>query len=390
VESEDVWKMKVYFDHSATTPVDPAVLEEMLPYFEVRFGNASSIHSFGREAKVALEEARERVAKVIGAEPSEIVFTSGGTEADNWAIKHLAFLPGQEKRHVVTSRVEHHAVLHACQFLEKLGFEVTYLKPDRYGRIEPAQVAEAIREDTALVSIMHANNEIGTINPVAEIGRIARERGVLFHTDAVQSYGKLPLDVRRDAIDLLSASSHKIYGPKGAGFLYIRKGVQLTPLLHGGGHERKRRAGTENVPAIVGFGKAAELCAKSMDSEAPRLRKLTERLVERVLETIPGVSLNGHPSERLPGLVNFAIEGVENESLLMSLDLKGIAASNGAACTSGSLEPSHVMQALGQRHAAVRFSLGRSNTEEEVDYVAESLAEIVFRLRGVKRRRVVV
>ncbi len=382
--------MRVYFDHSATTPVAPEVLEEMLPFFSRRFGNASSIHAFGREAKVALEEARERVAGLIGADPSEIVFTSGGTEADNWAIKHIAFVAEPEKRHVVTSQVEHHAVLHSCQFLEKVGFEVTYLKPDRYGRIAPAQVAEAIRDDTALVSIMHANNEIGTINPIAEIGRVARERGVLFHTDAVQSYGKLPVDVRTMPIDLLSASSHKIYGPKGIGFLFVRKGVRLAPLLHGGGHERRRRAGTENVPAIVGFGKAAEVCAASMESEAARLRQLTGRLVEGVLGGIPGVSLNGHPSDRLPGLVNFAIEGVENESLLMSLDLKGIAASNGAACTSGSLEPSHVMRVLGQRHAAVRFSLGRSNTEDEVDYVVESLVEIVGRLRGVKRGRVAV
>jgi len=382
--------MRVYFDHSATTPVAPEVLEEMLPFFSRRFGNASSIHAFGREAKVALEEARERVAGLIGADPSEIVFTSGGTEADNWAIKHIAFVAEPKKRHVVTSQVEHHAVLHSCQFLEKVGFEVTYLKPDRYGRIAPAQVAEAIRDDTALVSIMHANNEIGTINPIAEIGRVARERGVLFHTDAVQSYGKLPVDVRTMPIDLLSASSHKIYGPKGIGFLFVRKGVRLAPLLHGGGHERRRRAGTENVPAIVGFGKAAEVCAASMESEAARLRQLTGRLVEGVLGGIPGVSLNGHPSDRLPGLVNFAIEGVENESLLMSLDLKGIAASNGAACTSGSLEPSHVMRVLGQRHAAVRFSLGRSNTEDEVDYVVESLVEIVGRLRGVNRGRVAV
>lgn len=382
--------MRVYFDHSATTPVDPEVLESMLPFFDRQFGNASSVHSFGREAKVALEEARERLASLISADLSEIVFTSGGTEADNWAILHLALQGEPGKKHVITSRIEHHAVVHSCQFLEKQGFEVSYLKPDRFGCIEPNQVAEAIRDDTALISIMHANNEIGTVNPIGEIGAVARERGVMYHTDAVQSYGKLPLDMRSQAVDLLSASSHKLYGPKGVGFLYIRKDRRLPPYILGGGHERKRRAGTENVAGVVGFGKAAELCARTMEPEANRLLELTQSLVDRCMSAIAGTSRNGHPDLRLPGVVNLSFDGVESESLLMSLDLKGIAASSGAACTSGSVEPSHVMQALGQRKAAVRFSLGRSSTEEEVNYVVESLAEIIPRLRGTKKPRMAV
>ncbi|MDZ7260866.1 MAG: cysteine desulfurase NifS [candidate division KSB1 bacterium] len=377
---------RIYFDHSATTPVDPRVLEEMLPYFCEKFGNASSIHAFGREGKVALEEARERVARLINASASEIYFTSGGTESDNLALKGLAFAE-ENRKHLITSKVEHHAVLNTCHYLEKQGFKVTYLPVDQYGMVDPEEVQKAITDQTFLISIMHVNNEVGTINPIRQIGEIARERGVYFHTDAVQSYGKLPIDVKKMNIDLLSLSGHKIYGPKGVGALFIRKGIRIEKLNHGGHHERNKRAGTENIPGIVGLGKAAEICQQEMEREAEHLTHLRNAFYQKVSQAVPRVYLNGHPVNRLPGNLNLSFEGVEGESLLLSLDLKGIAASSGSACTSGSLEPSHVLSAMGIKpelaQASVRFTLGRSNTMEDVDYTVKVLPEIVERLRNI-------
>ena len=376
---------RIYFDHNATTPVRPEVLEAMLPYFGERFGNASSVHTFGREARCALEDAREKVAKAINAQPSEIVFTSGGTEADNTAIKGIAHLLRDKGRHIVTSRVEHKAVLETCKYLEKEGFEVTYVSVDSTGMVHPQAVEEALREDTVLVSVMHANNEVGTINPIAKIGEICHSRGILFHTDAVQSFCKVRIDVQAMHIDLASFSAHKIYGPKGVGALYVRRGVRFTQLLHGGEHERKRRAGTENVAGIVGFGRAVELAMAERDEENRRLISLRDRLWRGIQEKVERVRLNGHPTERLPGTLNVSFEGVEGESVLLSLDMKGVAASSGSACTSGSLSPSHVLEAMGVppelAQSAVRFSLGRSNTEEDVDYTVEILPGIVQRLR---------
>lgn len=387
--SENFQNKRIYLDHSATTPVDPRVLEAMIPYFSQVFGNASSVHMFGQDAKVALEEARRQVAAVLGAEPAEIVFTSGGTESDNWAIKGAAYFFAGQKKHIVTSTVEHHAVLYTCKYLEKQGFEVTYVSVDKTGMVNPEKVAEAIRGDTFLVSIMHANNELGTINPIREIGQIAHERGILFHTDAVQSFGKIPINVREMNIDLLSLSGHKIYGPKGIGALYIRRGVQIEKFMHGGKHERDRRAGTENVPGAVGLGKAAELCQQRMEEDMSHLRTLSQRLYDLVMAEIPEVCLNGHPNKRMPGIINLSFRGVDSESMLMSLDLKGIAVSNGSACTSGSVEPSHVLKALGLpkdlANSAIRFSLGRDNTEEDIDRTVEALKEIVNRLRVLKR-----
>lgn len=380
----------IYLDHSATTPVDAAVIEAMLPYFGQTFGNASSIHTFGQEAKVALEDARRQVAKLIAAEPGEIVFTAGGTEADNWAIKGAAYFGAENKKHIVTSGVEHHAVLYSCKYLEKLGYEVTYVGVDEYGTVRPESVLAAIREDTRLISVMHANNELGTINPIGEIGATARERGILFHTDAVQSFGKIPINVKEMNVDLLSVSGHKIYGPKGIGALYIRKGLQIEKFLHGGRHERDRRAGTENVPAAVGFGKAAGLCEKRMEKDQAHLRRLGEKLYSAVSENIADVHLNGHPERRVPGIVNLSFRGVPSEAMLMGLDLKGIAVSNGSACTSGSVEPSHVLQALrlpkNLADSAIRFSLGRENSEAEVEYTVTALQEIVERLRALNKK----
>ncbi|MDZ7372639.1 MAG: cysteine desulfurase NifS [candidate division KSB1 bacterium] len=376
---------RVYLDHNATTPVRQEVLEAMLPYFAERFGNASSVHGFGREARRALEDSREIVAKAINAEPSEVIFTGSGTEADNTAIKGIALALADKGRHIVTSRVEHKAVLETCKFLEKQGFRVTYVPVDRTGMVLPERVAEAIQDDTILVSVMHANNEVGTINPIARIGAICRERGVLFHTDAVQSFCKIPFDVREMNVDLASFSAHKIYGPKGVGALFVRRGIRFTPLLHGGEHERKRRAGTENVAGIVGFARAVQLALAEREAEADRLTRLRDRLWEGIRRRIERVHLNGHPTERLPGTLNVSFEGAEGESILLSLDLKGVAASSGSACTSGSLLPSHVLEAMGVppelAQSAVRFSLGRSNTEEDVDYTVEVLPEIVARLR---------
>lgn len=377
---------KVYLDHSATTPVDPEVASLMMTYYTEKYGNPSSIHSFGQEAKQALEEARRQVADFIGAKPEEIIFTSGGTEADNLAIIGATKAYQKKGKHLITSAVEHHAVLETLEYLAKNGFELTILPVDENGRVSVEDVKKAIRPDTIFMSIMHANNEVGTIQPIAEIGRIARERGVIFHVDAVQSLGKIPVNVDAMNVDMLTISSHKIYGPKGVGALYVRKGIRLTPRAHGGGQEKKRRSGTENTPGIIGFGKACELSQERMAEEALRLEKLRDRLLHGITERIDHVKVNGpQGSERLPNNVNVSIQFVEGESLLLSLDMLGIAASSGSACTSGSLDPSHVLLAMGMpheiAHGSLRFSLGRQNTQEDVDYVLDQLPKIVERLR---------
>ncbi len=376
---------RIYMDHSATTPVDSRVVEAMLPYMNEKFGNASSIHSFGRVAKVSLEEARESIAEFCGAHANEIYFTSGGTESDNMAIQGIARQLSDKGNHIITSMIEHHAVLHTCEWLEKEGFEITYLKPDEYGMIHPDAVAPAIRNDTILVTIMHANNEVGTINPIYDIGQISRERGVVFHTDAVQTFGKIPIDLSKLPVDLMSMSGHKIYGPKGVGILYVRKGIKLKPITFGGAHERNRRPGTENIPGIIGLAKAVEICEKQMIKDEVEIKKLREALYSIITERIPKVKLNGHPDQRLAGLLNLTFEGIEGEALLLSLDLKGVAASSGSACTSGSVNPSHVLRAMGIKpelaQSSIRFSLGRSNTMDDVEYTATNLIEIVDRLR---------
>ena len=376
---------RVYLDHNASTPVHPEVVEAMLPYFEERYGNASSIHRFGREARDAVEAARAEIAGFLGVEPDEIVFTSGGTESDNLAIKGIAHARG--RGHILTSQVEHHAVLRTGQALERAGFDVTYLPADGQGLVDPDDLRRAIRPDTILISVMYANSEVGTIMPIREMGQIARERGIPFHVDGVQAFGKIPLAVQDDGINLLSASSHKIYGPKGVGALYIRKGTKMVPVQHGGDHERRRRAGTENVPAIVGFGKAVEVRARDMGEEADRVRALRDRLWRGTVARVPEVRLNGHPERRLPGTLNLSFRGVDAESLLLALDLKGIGASAGSACTSGSLEPSYVLTAMGVPTewslGAVRCSLGRATTEADIDYVLGVLGPAVARIRAL-------
>jgi len=381
----------VYMDHHATTPVALEVFEAMRPYFVERFGNpASRTHPFGWAAEQAVEAARAQVAALIGAKPAEIVFTSGATEADNLALKGVAEAYRRRGDHLIVSRIEHHAVLDSARRLEKAGCRVSYLPVDRDGLVDPEEVARAITERTVLVSVMQANNEIGTIQPLAEIGRICRERGVLLHSDAVQAVGKIPCRVDELRVDLLSLSAHKLYGPKGVGALYVRSGpppVRLAAQMDGGGHERGRRSGTLNVPGIVGLGAACQLAGRSMAAEAERLTALRERLREGLVARIPRVHLNGHPTRRLPGSLNMSFEGVEGESLIMSL--KDIAVSSGSACTSASLEPSYVLKALGLpnglAHTSLRFGLGRGNTEEEVEYVVARLAEEVARLRGLRR-----
>lgn len=376
---------RVYLDHNATTPTHPEVLEAMLTYFNDSFGNPSSIHQFGQQARKAIDEAREKVANFISAKPEEIVFTSGGTEADNFAIKGVIYANEQNGGHIITSSIEHHAVLNPCEYLEKKGFKVTYLPVDKYGLIDPEETKKAITKETILITIMHANNEVGTIEPIAEIGRIAKERNITLHTDAVQSAGKIPVSVNELHVDLLSLSGHKIYGPKGIGVLYIRKGTRIQPLIQGGHHEKNRRAGTENVPAIVGLGKAIEIAKDTMEKESIRLTNLRNKLCGGIAEKIDHVLLNGHPGKRLPNTLNMSFEFVEGESIILNLDLKGIAVSSGSACTSGSLEPSHVLKAMGVEPAiaqgSIRFSLGKDNTEEDVDYVLEVLPEIIIRLR---------
>lgn len=377
----------IYMDNAATTPVKKEVLDEMLPYFNVNYGNPSSIYTLGSKSKNAISISREKVAKAINADPREIFFTAGGSEADNWAIKGVAYANKDKGNHIITSKIEHHAVLHTCEYLEKEGFRVTYLDVDQYGIVDLEQLKKSITDDTILISIMFANNEIGTIQPIKEIGKIAKEKGIYFHTDAVQAIGHIKIDVNELNIDLLSMSAHKFYGPKGIGALYVRKGVKIDPLITGGGQERNRRAGTENVPGIVGMGKAIELAYENLEGKNAKLIKLRDRMINKILEKIDYVRLNGHPTNRLPGNVNVCFEFIEGESILLSLDMEGIAASSGSACTSGSLEPSHVLLAIGLSHeiahGSVRLTLGDFNTEEEVDYVVEKLAEIVSRLRSM-------
>ena len=379
---------RIYLDNAATTAVSPEVLEAMLPYFTQVSGNASSIHGYGREAKRAIENARRQVMRALNAAaPQEIYFTSGGTESDNWAIKGAALAIG--KGHIVTTAIEHHAVLHTCQWLEKQGYTVTYLPVDEYGRVTAAQVEAALREDTILVSVMAANNEVGTIQPIAEIGALCRARGVLFHTDAVQAAGAIPLDVQAMKIDLLSLSGHKLHGPKGAGVLYVRRGVKIDNLLHGGAQERGFRAGTENVPAIVGLGKAVELAQEHLAQNAAQVMCLRDKLISGLMERVPGAKLNGHPTERLPNNVNISFDRVEGEALLLRLDLVGVAGSSGSACTSGAIDPSHVLLALGltpaQANGALRLTLSTDTTEEEIDAVLDILPPIVEDLRRMLR-----
>ena len=376
--------MKVYLDHAATTPVAREVLEAMIPFFSEKFGNASSLHAYGREARKALEESREKVAKLINAEPEEIIFTGSGTESDNLAIKGIAFL--HRKGHIITSSIEHPAVLETCHYLQRKGFEVTFLPVDKYGLIDIDELEKAIREDTILISIMHASNEIGTIEPVEEIGKIASKNNIIFHTDAVQSVGKIEVDVKKLNVDLLSMSSHKIHGPKGVGALYIRKGIKIEPVLHGGGHERGLRSSTENVAGIVGFAKACEIAGNRMEKDAEKMTKLRDKIIKEVLK-IEETYLTGHPTKRLPNHASFYFRGIEGESLVLMLDSKGIATSTGSACSSKKLQPSHVLLATGVKpedaHGSLRVTLGGENTEEEIEYFLDVLPQIVEDLRKI-------
>jgi cysteine desulfurase len=378
---------RIYLDHAATTPIRPEVVKAMLPYFTDAFGNPSSIYSYGQEARGAVEEARTKVAELIGARSEEIIFTSGGTEADNYALKGVVFANEHKGNHIITTSIEHHAVLEVCKFLGRRGFKITYLPVDEYGLVDPQDVKKAITDKTILISVMHANNEVGTIEPVDEIGKIAREAGVYFHTDAVQTMGHIPVNVDKLKVDLLSISAHKFYGPKGVGALYVRKGTKLVSLMHGGEQEKRRRAGTENVPAIVGLGKAVELAGQEMGKEAERLAYLRDKLIKGHVEKIDHIRLNGHPKRRLPNNVNVSVDFVEGESMLLNLDLEGICASTGSACSSASLEPSHVLLALGlspeQAHGSLRFTFGRENTEADIERVLEVLPGIVARLRAM-------
>jgi len=377
----------IYLDHSATTPLDRQVFEAMVPYFTEIYGNAASVHSQGRQASRAVEQAREQVAALIGAAPEEIIFTSGGTEADNQAIITYLQANRQKGRHLITSAIEHHAVLHTYDWLAKQGYEITVLPVNPQGVVEPDTLSKALRFDTALVSIMHANNEVGTLEPIAELAALAHEAGAAFHTDAVQTVGKIPVNVGELGVDLLSASAHKLYGPKGVGCLYAKKNTPIASFMHGGGQENHRRAGTTNVPGVVGFGKAAELAALNLPGQAAKLTELGQRLAQGILEKIPDTRLNGHPTDRLPGSVSLSFDYVEGESILLMLDSHGIMASSGSACTSGSTDPSHVLLALGipieSAHGSLRLTLGKDNTEADVDKVLEVLPTIIKNLRAM-------
>lgn len=380
-------KQLIYLDNAATTRTDPKVVEAMLPYFSEYYGNPSSVYTFSEKSKQAISDAREIIAGSLGAKKQEIYFTAGGSEADNWAIKAAAEAYQQKGRHIITSKIEHHAVLHTCQYLESQGFSVTYIDVDEYGVVKLDELKKAVRPDTILITIMFANNEIGTIEPIKEIAQIARENGILFHTDAVQAYGHLPIDVNELGIDMLSASGHKINGPKGIGFLYIRTGVKIRSFIHGGGQERKRRAGTENVPGIVGLGKAAQIAAQTMEERMKKEEELRDYLLHQVMTKVPYTRINGHPKKRLPNNCNFAFQFIEGESLLIMLDMAGICGSSGSACTSGSLDPSHVLLAIGLpheiAHGSLRLTLSQENTKEEMDRVADEIKRIVERLRSM-------
>jgi cysteine desulfurase len=378
---------RIYFDHSATTPVNPEVASLMMEFMTEKYGNPSSIHLWGKQARQAISEAREKVALLIGATPNEIYFTSGGTEADNLALIGYALANEKKGNHIITSSIEHHAVLHTCEFLEQQGFEITYLPVDELGMVSGSDLKKTIKDNTILVSIMFANNEVGTIQPVAEIGAICRQNGVRFHTDAVGAIGSYPIDVNELNIDLLTISGHKINAPKGTGALYIRKGINVQPLLHGGAHEHNMRAGTENVPGIVGLGEACSIARREMNNKIAHLTMLRKKIIRTVLSTIPDTRLNGHTSQRVPGNINLSFKYIEGESLILNLDLKGIATSSGSACSSGALNPSHVLLAMGltheEAHGSLRITLGHSNTEEEIDYFLDVLPEIVFKLRSM-------
>ncbi|WP_070000499.1 cysteine desulfurase NifS [Cellulosilyticum sp. I15G10I2] len=378
---------KIYLDNAATTPVKKEVLDAMLPYFTENFGNPSSVYQLAQINKKAIDEARETIAQHLGANTNEIFFTGSGTEADNWAIKGIAEAYKNKGNHIITSKIEHHAVLHTCEYLEKQGYEITYLDVDSEGMVNPEDVKKAIKDTTILITIMYANNEIGSIMPIEEIGQIAKAHQIIFHTDAVQAVGQVKIDVKDQNIDLLSLSGHKICGPKGIGVLYIKRGIKIGPFIHGGAQERGRRAGTENVPGIVGLGKAMELAYSDFDAKITKLTALRDEMIEGLIAHIPYCKLNGHKTKRLPNNINIAVEFVEGESLLLLLDMNGIAASSGSACTSGSLDPSHVLLALGmpheKAHGSVRFTLGEYNTKEEIDYVLEKMPQIVQRMRDM-------
>lgn len=380
-------KRFIYLDNAATTKTRPEVVEAMLPYFTEYYGNPSSVYEFSNESKKAINRSRETIAEAIGAKTNEIYFTAGGTESDNWALAATAEAYQAKGNHIITSKIEHHAVLHTCEYLEKRGFEVTYLDVDENGVIKLDELKKAIRPTTILISIMFANNEIGTIEPVKEIGEIAKEHGIIFHTDAVQAFGHVPINVDEYHIDMMSASGHKLNGPKGIGFLYIRTGIKTRSFMHGGAQERKRRGGTENVPGIVGFGKAVEIAVNTMEERTKRESELRDYLMNRVMAEVPYVRINGHRTSRLSNNVNFAFQFIEGESLLIMLDMDGICGSSGSACTSGSLDPSHVLLAIGLpheiAHGSLRLTLNADNTMEEMDYVAESIKKIVEKLRGM-------
>ncbi len=377
----------VYLDNAATTKVRPEVVEAMLPYFTEIYGNASAVYDFGQKCKQAMEDARETIAASIGTKAANIYFTAGGSESDNWALKGVDEAYGDKGKHIITTKIEHHAILHTCAYLEQQGYEVTYLDVDADGLVSPEALRQAIRPDTILISVMFANNEIGTIEPIAELGEIAHEHVIIFHTDAVQAYTQVPIDVEKMHIDLLSASGHKLNGPKGIGFLYIRQGLKVKSFIHGGAQERKRRAGTENVPGIVGLGKAVEIATETMEERTAKESALRDYLIARIEEEIPFAKLNGHRVKRLPNNVNFCFRFIEGESMLIMLDMAGICGSSGSACTSGSLDPSHVLLAIGLpheiAHGSLRLTLGDENTKEQVDYVVDHLKEIVAKLRAM-------
>lgn len=380
-------KTNIYFDNAATTPVRKEVYDEILPYFTEYYGNASSVYTIARESKKALEKAREQVAKALNADIDEIYFTAGGSESDNFALKGIAEAMEKKGKHIITTQIEHHAILHTCEYLQQRGFEITYLPVDEYGKISLEELKEAIRNDTILISVMFANNEIGTIQPIKEIGAIAKQKGIYFHTDAVQAVGHVKIDVKEMNIDLLSLSGHKICAPKGIGAIYIKKGVIINPLIHGGAQEKRRRAGTENIAGIVGLGKAIELANEEIEQNTTKVSALRDKLINGILEKIPYSKLNGHPTDRLPGNCNISFEFIEGESMLLLLDSKGIAASSGSACTSGSLDPSHVLLAIGlpheKAHGSLRMTLEHYNTEKEVDIVLQELPMIVSKLRDM-------